>query len=661
MMLRALVFLYFILFSNHVFSEEIPVIVISASKQPQSLSTVGTSVTILDENFFNDSSEYFLGDALSTSTTGANFFQNGGHGGTSAIQLRGMPKRYSTVYIDGVKMSDPSSVSNDFDFNNILTSQVASVEILKGNQSSIYGSGAIGGTIHITTKKGKPGFEKDINYSAGSHDTHNLSGSVSGGNEKSIYYVGLQRFQTDGISALDHNDEKDRYRNNGLVASFSNKFSDTLELQSNARVSETYLQYDAVCVSSLFGCSSTRDHSEEVDGVESSANISLIHKPIEKLTNKFTVGSTYIKRIYGAAPGSKNTAQDNYYGDRYAFLYQGNYNFNLDNSIVFGLEREDDQMGYNGNSTVLIEASSHVTSQYFDYQSRLTNNIYATFGARFDEHSIAGGGSNEDSHRATLAYVFDDKATKLKSSYGTGYRFPSLFEMFFIWNSKNNYNFGGPHPSVDYVKAENSQSYDFGIEKSISPDLFIDLTYFNIKYFDALEGWSGNTGAGSASTTQNSPGTSTSQGLEFMSKYKLNDMLNFGFNYTYTQTYDGAEHDNPNNSQIGSQMVRVPRNLVNLITNLKVPGYKDLDVTLRTKWSDEARDYGTGNVNRNGVSFADAELESYLVNDLSVRYNYLNTYNLFFDITNILDKKYQTSQDYNQMDRSFNFGIKKSY
>ena len=54
-----------------------------------------------------------------------------------------MPKRYSTVYIDGVKMSDPSSVSGDFDFNNILTSQISRVEILKGNQSSIYGSGAI--------------------------------------------------------------------------------------------------------------------------------------------------------------------------------------------------------------------------------------------------------------------------------------------------------------------------------------------------------------------------------------------------------------------------------------------------------------------------------------------------------------------------------------
>ena len=667
MLLRIYVFIFLLIFSSKVYSENIPVIVINASKKPQSLSTVGTSVTILDEKFFNNSTEYFLGDALSTSTTGANFFQSGGHGTSSAIQLRGMPKRYSTVYIDGVKMSDPSSVSNDFDFNNILTSQVASVEILKGNQSSIYGSGAIGGTIHITTKKGEPGFKKDLNYTTGSHDTHNLSGSVSGGDENINYYVGLQRFQTDGISQMTHNDEKDRYRNNGLVASFSNIFSDTLELQSNARVSETYLQYDAACVSSAFGCSTTRDHSEEADGLESSTNISLIHKPIDKLTNKFTVANTYIKRVYSAAPGSKNTKQDNYYGERYAYLYQGNYNFDLDNSIVFGLEREDDQMGYNKDSTVRVDSNAYVTSQYFDYQSRITKNIYGTFGARFDEHSLAGDGSNEDSHRATLAYVFDDKTTKLKSSYGTGYRFPSLYEMLYVWNSRNNCNFGGSNcASVVHKTAENSRSYDFGIEQSINPNLFIDLTYFNVEYKDALEGWSGNTAAGSASTTQNSPSTTKSQGLEFTSKFKLNEMLNFGFNYTYTQTYDGAEYDNPDNSNsAGSQMVRVPRNIMNLITNVKVPGYKDLDITLRTKWSDEARDYGNGNPNRNGNTgnsmFNDAELESYLVNDLSIRYNYLNSYNLFFDITNITDKKYNTAQDYSQMDRSFNFGIKKSY
>ena len=198
------------------------------------------------------------------------------------------------------------------------------------------------------------------------------------------------------------------------------------------RVAETYLQYDAACVSNLFGCSPNYDHAEETDGLEGSYNINLTLKPLEKFSNKFTLANTYVKRIYASAPNSKNTKQDNYYGDRYSFLYQGNYNFDLDNSIVFGVEREDDQMGFNKDSTLRIDSSSHVISKYFDIQSRITNNIYATLGARFDEHSFAG---NEDSHRATLAYVFDDKTTKLKSSFGTGYRFPSLYETFYVWNS----------------------------------------------------------------------------------------------------------------------------------------------------------------------------------------------------------------------------------
>ena len=109
-------------------------------------------------------------------------------------------------------------------------------------------------------------------------------------------------------------------------------------------------------------------------------------------------------------------------------------------------------------------------------------------------------------------------------------------------------------------------------------------------------------------------------------------------------------------------MVRVPRNIINLITNFKVPGYNGLDITLRSKWSDEARDYGNGNANRNGSqSFADAELESYLVNDFSLSYKLPNSYKFYLDVINITDKKYETAQDYSQMDRSFNFGVKKTY
>ena len=97
-------------------------------------------------------------------------------------------------------MSDPSSVSNDFDFNHILASQISRVEILKGNQSSVYGSGAIGGSINIFTKKPKEGFHRYFQYKTGSNGTQNLAGSISGANKSNNFYIGLERFHTDGIS-----------------------------------------------------------------------------------------------------------------------------------------------------------------------------------------------------------------------------------------------------------------------------------------------------------------------------------------------------------------------------------------------------------------------------------------------------------------------------
>ena len=557
---------------NNVFAGDIPIIVIAPSKKAQSISTVGTSVTVLDEKFFQNSNEMFLGDILAGSSTSINFFQNGTLGQTSGIQLRGLPKRYSTVYIDGVKMSDPASPSNDYTFNHILTSQISRVEILKGNQSSVYGSGAIGGTINITTKKGEKGFQKNLQYNNASHGTNNLLLSISGADENDNFYIGLERFQTDGMSAMTHNDEKDRYRNNSVVASYAHKFSDKVKLESNIRVAETYTQYDKE-VDTV-----TADHSEELDALESSSNISLVYKPNNKFTNKLTLANTYIKRIAAETPNSGNILQDNYYGDRYGFMYFGNYNFNLDNSVAFGFEREENQMGYNKDMSGRVNTDTYVTSSYFDYQRRVTNNIYATFGSRFDEHKLAG---NEEAHRATLAYLFDDKSMKLKSSYGTGFRFPSLYEFF--------YQDSGTH----ILRAEKSESFDLGIEKSfLDLGFSIDASYFNIMYYDTLEAW--NT---SGWLAQNLPGTVKTQGLELVSKWKKSDKLNFDLNYTYTSTYDGAEQDDPNKNESyhDSRLVRVPRNIINLVSSIKIPDYKNLDLSLRTKWSDSSRDYGNGN------------------------------------------------------------------
>ena len=643
---KLIVYIIIFIFSfKNLFAADIPIIVIAPSQKAQSKSTVGTSVTVFGEANIENSNDFFLGDVLGNKTTSFNFFQTGGHGTNSGIQLRGLPKRYSTVYIDGVRQSDPSSVSDDFDFSHILKNQISRVEVLKGNQSSVYGSGAIGGTINITTKKGKPGFQKDISYNTASYGTHNLALSMSGADDKNDFYIGFERFITDGISAMDNNDERDGYKNNTLVANYGYKFTDKLKLENNLRIAGGYLQYDT-----LDDQNDPAEDSDEQQQMEFSGSAALVYKPNEQFTNRLIYSTFSIDRIYN----TYDDGQDEYKGYRKALTYSGNYNIDLDSSVVFGIDTEFDHIDYNKDLLTKIRKEGFQTSSaYIDYQKRFTNNLYGTLGTRLDQHSLVG---KEDSRRATLAYLFDDKTTKLKVSYGTGFRFPSLYEAYYVYAA---------HPGTrDTLKAEKSKSFDIGFEKSFSElGLNLDLTYFNVKYIDALEGWSGNTlnSATWGSAYMNSTSTTKSQGIELLSKWKTNDSLNFDFNYTYTSTYDGAEQDDPNKNSdyYNSQMVRVPRHFFNLATSYVFPD-KNLSLTLHTKISDKVRDYGNANQPAGGT-YEDVKLNSYMVNDLSLNYKLWETYNVFFDIINVFDKKYTTALQYSQMDRSFNFGIRRSY
>ena len=249
-----------------------------------------------------------------------------------------------------------------------------------------------------------------------------------------------------------------------------------------------------------------------------------------------------------------------------------------------------------------------------------------------------------DSERFSLAYLFDDKKTKLKASYGTGIKYPSLYE---FWKNTN----------TSSLVAEHGRSYDFGIEKSF-PELGLnfDVTYFNHKYVDMIEGQKRTNWK-----LQNVSGTVRSQGMELASKFKPNNILNFNLNYTYNSTYDGADFDDPdmgpdsNGQFTNSQLARIPRHLINLSS--KVLLAKDLDFTLQSKWSKNMRDYG----NVNTGSDEDKRLSSFLVNDLFANYQIGDGYKAFFKIDNIFNKVYSTALQFNQMDRSFNFGIKRSY
>ena len=243
-MLRYLVFLYFFLFSTCIFSKEIPIIVISAGKTPQSYSSVGSQVAIIDSEDIKNSSESFLTDLLNNEAQGMNIFQLGGKGTNTGIQMRGLPKRYSTIYIDGVKMYDPSTPDNSFYAEGLFTDSIERIEILKGSQSSLYGNSAVGGTINIFTKKGKLGNHQNAVIKSGSNNSQDLFYSIDGANEKQNYFVGINYYKTDGISAMNNDSENDPYENNHLTANYGYNISDNNTIENYLTIKDSYLKYD---------------------------------------------------------------------------------------------------------------------------------------------------------------------------------------------------------------------------------------------------------------------------------------------------------------------------------------------------------------------------------------------------------------------------------
>ena len=625
-------------------AEDIPVIVISPGKTIQSLNTVGSSVEVFSSDKINDSSHFSLANIIDENSTSTNLFQMGGHGSNIGIQLRGLEKRYSTVYVDGVKMLDPSSADGSFYLENIMKNGVERVEILKGTQSSLYGSNAIGGTINIFTKQGRKGNHSNFEIETASKNTKNISYAFDGAGEKFNYYLGLNKFMTDGISAMNDNDEKDQYRNDNIVANFGYKINESFKIKNSVRIADAFYEYDAVN-------KSRTDTNDSTDNLEISNSLKLIH-----LNNKFKNTFSYNKLQIERATTSYTKSKTNYFGYRDAFNYLGEYNFNLDNKIIYGVDSEFDASRYpkdwsGGN---MRKHDEGIISQYFDLQLRPFENLYSTFGLRSDDHTTVG---RKTSGRITAAYLLDGN-TKIRSSFGAGVRFPATYD--YIYGSSTILDKGG---TLEELQSERGLSFDLGYDTFLDNlNLGLNITYFKTEQKNPLL-----SNARTLWVVQNADGRNTSEGIEFNTNWiPTNSKFGINFGYTFTDSYDANTCD-PNElaayddnecrlygSKVANAKVRVPRHAVE--TNISYSVNRGLKSFLKGKYVGETRDFGNTN-----DSWTDQILTDYFVFDLVNNYNLFDKYKIQVGVNNILDEKYQHAHEYSTMGRTFNFGIRKVY
>ena len=644
LMLRKIIKLIIILTFpvNNIFAADIPIIVIAPGKTPQSLSTVGSSVTVIDSDKINESSHFSLANIIDDSSTSTNMFQAGGLGANTGIQLRGLEKRYSTVYIDGVKMLDPSSSDGSFYMENVMKNSIDRVEILKGTQSSLYGSNAIGGTIHIFTKKGREGNHSNFVIENGSNNTKNFTYSVDGADDKFHYYLGLNKLLTHGISAMNDNNENDQYRNDGIVGNFGYKINDNFKIENSFRYADTFYEYDAV--------NSSYADINSTDNIEGSYTLKLIHEK-DKFKNSLIYNKLYIER----ATTNHAKAYTNYFGYRDTFNFLGKYNFNLDNKIVYGIDSEFDASRYPVDSGVTNkEHDESIISQYFDFQFRPFEKLYSTFGLRSDDHTTAG---RKTSGRTTVAYQLDGNS-KIRSSLGAGVRFPALYD--YKYGSSTIVDKGG---TLEDIQPERGLSFDLGYDTYLNNlDLGLSMGLFKTKQKNSILN-----NARTEWVQMNATGVNTSEGIELNGNWKpVDKKISLNFGYTFTDSYDAATCDPDEKAayadnecrDIGSKVqtakVRVPRHAIQSRINYNIS--PNLKSSLKGKYVGETRDFGNAN-----NDYTDVILTNYFVFDIETSYNLFNTYKTFINIGNIFDKGYEQAYQYSSMGRTFNFGIRRVY
>ena len=429
-------------------------IVVTASGIEQPRDETGQAITIIDADTIRTRQTVDIVDLLAT-TPGVRFNRTGSTGSVAGISLRGAETTQTLVLIDGVKVNDPSGIGDAYDFGHLLTGNISRIEILRGSNSVVHGSQAIGGVVSLTTATPADGFAAGASAEYGYSDTLNAKADVSGTAGAISGGIGGAYFRTDGISSAGVGTEKDGYKNFAGNARLKIAFSDALSLDLRGYYINSDLDYD-----SFFGAPADSPDVAKLDQYVGYAGLNL-----GLFDGRFTsrAAVTWLRndRDYYFVRG---TAPDyGYSGTNLRFEYQGVVTPVEQAKLIFGYEHERPDYDFFGFGSTDSQRAN-IDSVYALGIVQPFAGLSVTGGIRHDDHSQFGGATTLG---ANANYSPNDGATSFRLSYGEGFKAPSLYQLYdsFSGNSA--------------LRPERSKSYDFGVDQSLAEGrALISLTAF---------------------------------------------------------------------------------------------------------------------------------------------------------------------------------------
>ncbi len=193
-------------------------IVVTANRTAQPLDRVGQAVTVLDATEIARRQAIVVTDLL-RQTPGVTVTRNGGVGTNTSVNIRGAETDQTVALIDGIKLNDPSSPGGGFNFGPLLVGNIDRIEVLRGAQSVLWGSQAIGGVVNLITRQPTARLTANARAEGGAFGTGQAFGNVSGKAGPLALSLGGGWLRTDGISAAASGTEPDGYRTYALNGS----------------------------------------------------------------------------------------------------------------------------------------------------------------------------------------------------------------------------------------------------------------------------------------------------------------------------------------------------------------------------------------------------------------------------------------------------------
>ena len=500
--------------------EQLPEIVVSASRVPLEAKAVGSAVTVITAEEIERKQARVVSDLL-REVPGVAVHRSGPMGTHTAVRIRGGEAGHTLVIIDGVKVNDPADGNATYNFGHLLASDVERIEVLRGPQSGIYGSDAIGGVINIVTRKGRGPATAILSVEGGSFGTANLMTGYRGAGEGYHFALSAGGYRTSGIS-IAPGTEKDGYRNQTYNARFGFELADDLELELSGRYVRTNLETDG---QSSFG-GATPDDGDETDGDQWGGRTRLKYSLFDGAWSHAAGASTIrMKRdFFDDSAGSHNRFDGRRLRVDYetGVFFETSYGVDATHAVTFLTEREKDAHLTGG-------ARPNFTNRSYsgEYQAGFADRLFLSGSIRRDDNERF---KDTSTYRLTAAHLHAATGTRLHGSYGTGVKNPTLSHLF--------QRFGRIGPNLD-VQPEKSKGWDIGVEQRLLEGrLSTDLTYFNSRPTDLIYWNDAGTTDFNDDFYDNLEGTSRIRGVEFSVKAKPAKGMNLSVQYTYTDAKD---------------------------------------------------------------------------------------------------------------------------